>query len=194
MKATNKIVGWFQGWWKQDRFKESSKTSLEKKRKSFKDLDTIDPKRRSHANTSFTSNKNQQTLHIIPDDRAMRLKHNLLNQLNRNGGDVSDPQVIHDINALAGLHDPLSNELDTGNWTILSKPKFQECLGTNSDGQYIYTLGRMCFDMFPRSDLKCSIRGTFNIISKPSVDETELRGRLPKFVKREHLKRIMNYK
>ena len=124
----------------------------------------------------------------------MRLKLNLLNQLNRNGGDVSDPQVIHDINALAGLYDPSLNDLDAGNWTILSKPKFEECLGTNSNGQCMCTLSHMCFHMFLRSDLKCSIRGSFNIIAKQSFDETELKGRLLTFVKKKDLKRIVNYK
>ena len=32
-----------------------------------------------------------------------------------------------------------------GTWMSISKPNFQGCLGTNKDGDYLYTLGRMSF-------------------------------------------------
>jgi hypothetical protein len=49
-----------------------------------------------------------------------------------------------------------------GIWLTVSKPNYSECLGQNSDGEYMYTLGRMSFDMFRPTSLRCSIQGLFN--------------------------------
>ena len=65
------------------------------------------------------------------------------------------------------------NELD-GVWLTMSNPKYQECLGRNAIGDYIYTLGRMSFDMFRPAALKCSIQGIFNPIASTN--------KIPKFV------------
>jgi hypothetical protein len=58
-----------------------------------------------------------------------------------------------------------------GMWISLSKPKFEECLGMNDDGEFLYTLGRMTFDMFRPGGLVCGIQGTFNPIHVISQDE-----------------------
>jgi hypothetical protein len=49
-----------------------------------------------------------------------------------------------------------------GVWLTVSKPNYSECLGQNSEGEYMYTLGRMSFDMFRPTSLLCSIQGLFN--------------------------------
>jgi hypothetical protein len=51
-----------------------------------------------------------------------------------------------------------------GNWLTLSRPNYAECLGTNANNEFMYTLGRMSFDMFSPGNLVCSIVGVFNSI------------------------------
>jgi len=59
-----------------------------------------------------------------------------------------------------------------GVWLIMSNPNYQECLGRTRRGDFIYTLGRMSFDMFRPAGLRCSIQGIFNPIA-------EVRHRVP---------------
>jgi hypothetical protein len=54
-----------------------------------------------------------------------------------------------------------TNTID-GMWLTLSKPSFFGCLGENDDGDPMYTLGRMSFDMFSPTNLVCSLQGNFN--------------------------------
>ena len=81
-----------------------------------------------------------------------------------------------------------------GIWATLSKPNFKECLGRHpTTGEYMYTLGRMSFDMFPRGDLTCCIGGTFNMVEDVQ-DELDTEGLiLPKSLKQEDLHGIMTY-
>jgi hypothetical protein len=51
-----------------------------------------------------------------------------------------------------------------GNWLTLSRPNYAECLGANANNEFMYTLGRMSFDMFSPGNLVCSIVGVFNSI------------------------------
>ena len=52
-----------------------------------------------------------------------------------------------------------------GSWLTLSKPTYSDCQGRNSSGEYLYSLGRMSFDMFRPAQFRCSIQGIFNQIS-----------------------------
>jgi len=56
-------------------------------------------------------------------------------------------------------------ELLDGNWVMLSPLNFPECLGRNETGDPMYTLGRMSFDMFRPTGLKCSIQSASNVVS-----------------------------
>jgi hypothetical protein len=60
--------------------------------------------------------------------------------------------------------------LSDGAWLNLTKPTFADCLGQNEQGQYIYTLGRLAFDMFRPTNLRCILRGVFNAVGLPSSD------------------------
>ncbi|KAL7545742.1 hypothetical protein ACHAWF_009097 [Thalassiosira exigua] len=51
-----------------------------------------------------------------------------------------------------------------GRWFTLTKPTYFNCLGFNDDGNPMYTLGRMSFEMFRPSDLVVSIEAVFNPI------------------------------
>lgn len=49
-----------------------------------------------------------------------------------------------------------------GMWIEISKSKYPECLGQNQSNDFLYTLGRMSFNMIAPNDLVCSIQGSFN--------------------------------
>lgn len=49
-----------------------------------------------------------------------------------------------------------------GMWLTLSKPNWFGNLGQNDNGDPMYTLGRMSFDMFSPTNLVCSLQGNFN--------------------------------
>ena len=63
-----------------------------------------------------------------------------------------------------------TNSID-GMWLTLSKPNFFGKLGTNDNGDPMYTLGRMSFDMFSPTNLVCSLQGNFNRVEIVSGDE-----------------------
>lgn len=51
-----------------------------------------------------------------------------------------------------------------GHWFTLTKPTYTDCLGFNDDGDPLYKLGRMSFEMFFPGDLVCAIQAVFNSI------------------------------
>lgn len=60
----------------------------------------------------------------------------------------------------------ISNESLDGQWFTLTKPTYTDCLGFNDDGDPLYRLGRMSFEMFFPGDLICAIQAVFNPIIK----------------------------
>jgi hypothetical protein len=58
-----------------------------------------------------------------------------------------------------------------GMWLALSKPNYFASLGENDQGDPMYTLGRMAFDMFSPTNLVCSLQGTFNPVEIVSEEE-----------------------
>lgn len=49
-----------------------------------------------------------------------------------------------------------------GMWLTVTKASYFGSLGENADGDPMYTLGRMAFDMFLPTQLVCSLQGNFN--------------------------------
>lgn len=72
-------------------------------------------------------------------------------------------------------HDPPRNKSSMpkleGMWMTMSKPNFADQIGTNDNEEFLYTLGRMSFDMFRPTHLVCSLQGTFNDVSVVSDQE-----------------------
>lgn len=58
-----------------------------------------------------------------------------------------------------------------GMWLTLSKPNWFGRLGHNDNGDPLYTLGRMSFDMFSPTNLVCSLQGNFNRVEIVSGQE-----------------------
>lgn len=69
-----------------------------------------------------------------------------------------------------------------GMWLTLSKPNFFGKLGQNDNGDPMYTLGRMSFDMFSPTNLVCSLQGNFNHVE--IVDEGDRKAMLEKVPKK----------
>eukprot|EP00804_Cyclotella_cryptica_P008466 CCRYP_003986-RA/>CCRYP_003986-RA protein AED:0.01 eAED:0.01 QI:269/1/1/1/1/1/2/865/794 len=79
---------------------------------------------------------------------------------------------------------PLNSDLLEGSWVNMSRPNYVECLGNNREGDFMYTLGRMSFDMFQPGDLICSVQSTHNNIRIVGEQE-ELPAFVPKSLKEE---------
>jgi len=79
---------------------------------------------------------------------------------------------------------PTSSDLLEGNWVNMSRPNYVECLGHNADDEFLYTLGRMSFDMFQPGNLLCSVQSTHNTI-KIIGEREELPAFVPKSLREE---------
>ena len=117
------------------------------------------------------------------EDTVLSAKSILARDLRTTGGDVTTATFQNALKQLLGAYQErgwdarwcnrgddcadlesfMPSVLD-GTWLTLSKPTFSDCLGRNHKGQYMYTLGRMAFDMFRPTGLRCSVQGIFNII------------------------------
>lgn len=96
----------------------------------------------------------------------------LLRALASNGGDSQSSQFLASLAPLAE-HFSMNSSIDTrcdphaeGMWLTITKPTFFGNLGDNDNGDPLYTLGRMSFDMFSPSNLVCSLQGNFNEIER----------------------------
>jgi hypothetical protein len=63
------------------------------------------------------------------------------------------------------------NQSLEGQWLSLSKPSYFASLGDNDNGDPMYTMGRMSFDMFSPTNLVCSLQGNFNPVEVVSDQE-----------------------
>jgi hypothetical protein len=97
-------------------------------------------------------------------------------------GDVKDPRFLKALDVLSSIYasyNPQKNSDDiiskflNGSWVSLSRPAYGGCLGKNSRGDFLYTLGNMSFDMFKPTNLKCSVQHTLNNVRFAcEMDET----------------------
>jgi hypothetical protein len=125
-------------------------------------------------------------------DQVSAMKERLVEDLKKTGGDTTTPEVRDCLEQLQLVFASRSQGFDAadfcpdGTWLTLSKPTFSECQGRNENGEYLYTLGRMSFDMFRPTNLKCSIRAVMNNVrvmdpkSKPKSFPSRLAKELSK--------------
>lgn len=129
--------------------------------------------------------------------RVKEAKAALLKELAVSHGDVTTPSFLEALDGLTKLYDAsqfdariktrrdsLRNHLG-GMWMMLSTPNFPGCIGENQDGERLYTLGKMSFDMFPPSDLVCSIQGSFNPVHYVGTKQRDSIKHVPKALKEE---------
>jgi len=98
------------------------------------------------------------------------VRSQLVDRLLETSGDVSDSSFKACLDVLSGMyksHSNIQNEyyslqniLSHKSWVSLSRPVYQECLGTNTEGYFVYNLGRMSFGMFQPADSKFRVQST----------------------------------
>jgi hypothetical protein len=71
-----------------------------------------------------------------------------------------------------------------GTWIMISPPDYPSCLGTNTNGDKLYTLDRMSFGMYQPGALLCSIQQQFNTISSVK-DKADMPQYVPLSLKKE---------
>lgn len=99
-------------------------------------------------------------------------REGLLNALASSGGDADNEEFQECLKILEYSN---AQHTSKGMWLTLTKPTFFGCLGFNEDGDPLYTLARMSFDMFTPGDLVCSLQGNFNeVMDVPDVDRSDL--------------------
>lgn len=125
-------------------------------------------------------------------------KSEVLMSLSSSHGDTTSPRFLSSINALSSIFYRDSSggstssskcsksidELFEGSWHTLSKPNFKECLGRNSKGDFMYTLGRMSFGMFRPTALRCSVQKIM-CSSRRVGSEEDFPNEVPKALKEE---------
>jgi hypothetical protein len=116
------------------------------------------------ATKGIPSPRNSSTEDSDIDD----LRRSIIAELTLAKGDTTTPKFASLLLALHTYHlqiDPSEHgSPHNGEWRLISGPSYHECEGANDSGQAMYTLGRMSFDMFRPSDLKCSMGRIMNLI------------------------------
>ena len=85
-------------------------------------------------------------------------------------------------------------EILHGQWFTLTKPTYSDCLGFNDDGDPLYRLGRMSFEMFFPGDLVCAIQAVFNPIMNvvPTSNKGQQSFSVPKTLQEEVKRALAN--
>lgn len=143
----------------------------------------------------------------ITASQVMRCKHALIRELRTNGGDCHSLEFGRLLATLQASFASRNWDVrwDTtntnpapldGNWLTLSKPTFSECQGRNQRGEYLYSLGRLSFDMFRPTNLLCSVQGVFITIRKDAKRRVVLPNQLERALARspESHSSIRSYK
>lgn len=91
-------------------------------------------------------------------------------------------------------HKTSSEENLHGQWFTLTKPTYSDCLGFNDDGDPLYRLGRMSFEMFFPGDLVCAIQAVFNPIMNvvPTSSKGQQSFSVPKTLQEEVKRALAN--
>lgn len=128
------------------------------------------------------------------------LKKDTVDILRNAGGDSTNPRFASSLKVLSSIYkgrgydarnvsskendevqDPVSSTIE-GEWDLISKPTYPDCLGRNEDGEFMYTLARMSFSMLSPGDVVCSIHSLRHDISLVALDDDE---KLPDAVPRK---------
>lgn len=123
-----------------------------------------------------------------------RARCDLLHALAAAGGEVSQGafdsclEILSDYFVTLDVDTRPANSLrpTEGLWLTLTKPSYFGNLGDNDNGDPMYTLGRMAFDMFSPTNLVCSLQGNFNIVKQvPHEARADLLHSVPAALKEE---------
>ena len=143
-------------------------------------------------------------LSLVTPEQIEGIRDEILDKLRDNGGDIQDPTIKTGLSILESYY--LSSDLDArqaddsesfpydvdGTWLTLSRPTFTECRGKNRYDEYIYSIGRMSFDMFRPTNLQCSIQGIFNTVQMLDPAKGELPFSMPRRIRKELGKSLLH--
>lgn len=122
------------------------------------------------------------------------VRSELIDALLSSEGDVDDPRFLSALDVLSTAFKSNSGNTNyslssilNGSWRSLSRPSYHYggCLGMNERGSFVYTLGRMCFNMFKPSSLRCTVQSTMNIIQPVCVMDNNAPRAAPWSLRRE---------
>lgn len=192
----------FNKWWVATKFKEHEMDERHpEKRRKMDDRDQRQDNAASMGYALSSENDTADTTDIsvnrpchsmqmqTPRDihRIPELKANLVQLLRRHNGDTTSFEFHSLVNTLGEFYSEQGTDqrwtaangaktfnLD-GTWLALSKSDFTGSIGKNEKGEFLFTLGRVAFDMFRPTGLLCSIQGVFNVISPWDPDRDKRR-------------------
>jgi len=108
---------------------------------------------------------------------VQQARDGLLHALAVSGGDTDSTDFTRSLQVLqehySNTSNSNSNNNTQGTWLTLTKPSFFDCLGDNDQGDPLYTLARMSFNMFQPANLICSLQGNFNCVERVT-DKTDV--------------------
>jgi hypothetical protein len=144
-------------------------------------------------------NKQNEQVHVIEQEDVTSAietsRDSLLQSLAASQGDVESDKFKSSLDTLSQHFsqqalDTRPHLTGTGSiedtWLTLSKPSYFGCLGENDNGDPMYTMGRMSFDMFSPTNLVCSLQGNFNLVEiVAEEDRKELLDKVPKSLREE---------
>lgn len=115
--------------------------------------------------------------------RGKDAKQLFLKVLIDSGGEVGSEDFLTSMKKLSEYNRYKKADMLDGIWLTMSNPDFHESIGRTENGDFMYTLGRMAFDMFKPKDLKCSIQGMFNKIAVAEEPPSSMPRSLEKEIK-----------
>jgi len=191
----------YRDWWRQERFTKGGNDTtsqlqmqLSRCKRRFSDL----------ARQNLVEVENTDEVHLISEaeeeceedfvisEEVGNAKNDLLQSLSSANGDTNNAIFSEHLQRMSSLCSfSSSNLLLSGVWVTLSRPDFKECLGQNESGEFIYTLGRMAFDMFRPTNLRCNIQGIFTVFGDVGENVDEMY--IPWNIRKQALHKIRSY-
>ena len=149
-------------------------------------MDTVDEEEASNtdlfsADTSSTTLEHSETKLTYleqfftspPREFVVRtIRSEVIDLLLKNGGDVTDAKFLQGLEILAELFkssvqsNVSKSPVLNGCWRSISRPMYHYggCVGANERGDFVYTLGKMCFNMFKPGNVRVTVQHTMNHI------------------------------
>lgn len=132
----------------------------------------------SDASDPYASAPNNEKLYLgyFSDPRGYitrTVRSELIDSLLCSEGDVEDPRFLSALDVLSSVFKTTAGSANyslsptlNGSWRSISLPLYHYggCLGMNEKGDFVYTLGKMCFSMFKPTNVRCTVKNTMNHI------------------------------
>ena len=168
----------YNDWWLGKRLKEGESISLTKQRPNDNQLEEETVKQKLSVKMGAPIEVVKKTLLFALQDSKGKLEDNHL--FNTAVHELESHYRMSNQDCCEGGPSHLLNNI----WLTMTPPSFKECLGKNKEGDEMYTLGRMSFDMFRPTNLVCSLQWAFNVIS-PITEQSQVPTAIPQSLQEE---------